>query len=122
MIGEPALHRENTLNAPPIFPDVDKDGDGFVDGTKIPYDDVVNRYGIIDESSRQNLNPIRPPKYARVVNNKNNYVYTVNDMSSLPGVDDGGFFANTEFITDNATYVGTQHTDENTETFKFVKP
>ena len=122
MLTEPALYCENTLNTPSVFPDVDKDGDGLVDGTNIPYDDVVNRFGIVDESSRKNLNPIRPPKYARVLNNKNNYVYLVNDMSSFEGITDGGFFKDTEFITDDETYVGTQHIGENTKTFKFVKP
>ena len=122
MLGEPALHRDTTLSTPAIFPDVDADGDGLVDGTNIPYDDVVNRFGVIDESSRKNLNPIRPPKYARIVNNKNNYVYRVNDMSVFDGIEDGGFFANTEFITDNETYVGTNHVGEKTENFKFINP
>ena len=120
MTSEPALHLENTLNTHPIFPDVDEDGDGFVDGTKIPYDDVIDRKGITDESSYKNLNPILPPKYMKVTNNKNGYVYLVNDMSSFDGITDGGFFGKTEFITDSVTYIGTSHFDEKTEDFKFI--
>ena len=122
MKEEPALHLENTLNKHPVFADVDADGDGFVDGTNIPYDDVVDRRGICDESSNKNLNPIIPPKYMEVKNNKCGYVYIVNDMSAFEGITDGGFFGKTEFITDNETYVGTSHTDEKTENFKFIKP
>lgn len=121
MRSEPALHLEETLRTHPIYPDVDNDGDGLVDGTNIPYDDVVDKGGVVDESSHKNLNPIRPPKYMKVFNNKHNYVYIVNDMSAFEGVVDGGFFGKTEFITDGATYVGTNHCDEETETFKFVK-
>ena len=120
MITEPALHCEKTLRAHPIFPDVDKDGDGFVDGTKIPYDDVVDIKGVIDESSYENLNRIIPPKYLKVTGNKCKYVYCVNDMSSFEGITDGGFFGKTEFISDNEAYLGTNHTDEKTENFKFI--
>ena len=120
MLTEPALHLKTTLKSHPIFPDVDKDGDGFVDGTKIPYDDVVSRDGIVDESSYDNLNPVVPPKYLKVTGNECKYVYRVNDMSSFEGITDGGFFANTEFISENETYVGTNHCNEKTETFKFI--
>ena len=122
MLTEPALHLENTLNTPAIFPNVDKDGDGLVDGTSIPYEDVVNWKGVKDESCFKNLNPIVPPKYLKVTGNTCKYVYIVNDMSSFEGITDGGFFGKTEFITDDATYVGTNHSDENTKTFKFIKP
>ena len=120
MLTEPALHLETTVNKPAIFPDVDKDGDGFVDGTKIPYDDVVTRSGIEDPDCHKNLNPITPPEYVKIVNNKKNYVYLVNDMSSCKGITDDGFFGKTKFITDNTTLIGTKHTDEDTEIFKFV--
>ena len=120
MIDEPALHCEYTLKTHPAYADVDADGDGFVDGTNIPYDDVVERKGIVDESSYKNVNPIIPPKYMKVTGNACKYTYLVNDMSSFEGIIDGGFFGNTEFITDNETYVGTNHSNEKTETFKFV--
>ena len=120
MCSEPALHCENTLNTHSIYADVDEDCDGFVDGTNIPYDDVVDINGVLDESSYENLNPILPPKYLKVTGNECKYVYCVNDMSSFEGITDGGFFGNTEFISDSETYLGTNHTDEKTETFKFI--
>ena len=120
MTKEPALHCQNTLNSHPIYPGVDDDGDGFVDGTKIPFDGEIKRGGVIDESSFKNLNPIVPPSYVKITNNKNKYVYLINDMSSFDGVTDGGFFGKTNFISDNETLVGTSHPDRIIETFKFV--
>ena len=119
--GEPALHLDKTLNSHPIFADVDADGDGFVDGTKIPFDDVVDRRGILDESSNENLNKVIPPEYIRVINNKDNYKFVVYDYSSFEGVSDGGFFGKTKFISDNESRVGTNYSDVETENFKFVK-
>ena len=120
MTKEPALHLANTLKSHPFYPYVDDDGDGLVDGTEIPFNGVVNPRGVIDEGSYKNLNPIVPPKYIKITNNKNNYVYLVNDMSSFEGITDGGFFGKTEFITDDESFVGTNHSEENTKTFKFV--
>ena len=120
MLTEPALHCKKTLKVHPIFPDVDQDGDGFVDGTKIPYDDVVSRGGIVDESSYENLNPIVPPKYLKITGNDCKYVYRVNDMSSFEGITDGGFFGNTEFISDDGTCIGTAHDSEMVGNFKFI--
>ncbi len=120
MCVEPALHLERTLRTHPIYPDTDNDGDGLVDGTNIPYDDFVDTRGVVDESSYKNLNPIRPPKYMKVFNNKHNYVYTVNDMSKYDGVTDGGFFGKTEFVADDETYIGTNHPDKQIKTFKFI--
>ncbi len=121
MRQEPRLHLENTLRTHPLYLDVDEDGDGFVDGTKIPFDDVYSAGGVLDESSYKNINPIVPPKYFRAKNNKNKYVFLVNDMSSLEGVSDGGFFGKTEFVSDDETYVGTSHSEKETKTFKFIK-
>ena len=59
---EPNLHAEYTTKCPSIFPDVDEDGDGLVDGTNIPYDDVVSNRGVTDPTSMKNLNPVEPPK------------------------------------------------------------
>lgn len=120
-LGEPALHLDTTYNVHPIFADVDKDGDGFVDGTKIPYDDFVDRRGILDESSNQNLNKIVPPEFIKVVNNKDNYKFVVYDFSTYDGMKDGGFFGKTKFISDNETYEGTAYTDVKTENFLFKK-
>ena len=105
----------------PIFADVDKDGDGFVDGTKIPFDDVVSRAGILDDSSFENLNPIIPPKYVKIINNKYGYKFVVYDTSSYKDMDDGGFFGKTEFISDNERRIGSNYSDVETENFKFVK-
>ena len=118
---DPGMHRKNVYRIHPIFPDVDKDGDGFVDGTKIPYDNVVDRRGILDETSYENLNPITPPAYIKVLNNKYGYKYVVFDTSDYKDIDDGGFFGKTEFVSDNERRIGTNYSDENTETFKFVK-
>ena len=117
---DPGLHLPNTYMTHPFFPDVDEDGDGFVDGTKIPFDDVVSRGGILDESTFKNLNPIVPPEYVKVINNKRGYKFVVYDTSSYEGMVDGGFFGKTRFISDNETLVGTSHTDKTTETFKFI--
>ncbi len=117
---EPAIHLPQTLYTPPSFPYVDADGDGLVDGTDIPYDGEERWSGVVDNSSRQNLNITVPPKYFKVTNNKNNYVFIVKDMSTIEGLADDGFFGKTEFITDNETYVGTKHVGEDTKTFKFI--
>ena len=55
------------------------------------------------------------------VNNKDNYNFVVYDYSSYEGMPDGGFFGNTKFISDNESYLGTDHSDKKTENFKFVK-
>lgn len=120
MKSEPALHREKTLRMRPFFPGVDDDGDGLIDGTNIPFENII-RGGVADESSDKNLNPTVPPKYIKILNNKGKYVFLVNDMSSFDGVTDGGFFGKTKFISDNETCVGTNYSDVETESFKFVK-
>ena len=121
LTAEPNMHLDTTVNVHPIFPDVDEDGDGLIDGTNIPRVGAVRRGGVLDESSNINLNPIVPPKYFKVVNNKKNYVYLVEDTSTLDGVVGGGFFEKTEFISGSAKLVGAAHSDEKTETFKFIK-
>ena len=112
---EPWIHREYTKNSPAIFPDVDEDGDGLVDGTNIPYDDVIDIRGVTDSSNMKNINPIIPPAYIRILGNKDvGYNYIVHDTSEY---DDGGFFGTTRFETDENCYTGTAYSD--TETFKF---
>jgi hypothetical protein len=122
--GEPALHLPTTLYKHPIFADVDEDGDGFVDGTKIPFDDVISRGGITDESSNVNLNPIIPPEYIRITNNigvLGGYVFAIPNTASL-GVPDGGFLGKTKFSSENEEYVGTDFVGEETKTFRFFNP
>ena len=123
---EPAMHLPETVNVNPIYPDVDEDGDGLVDGTNIPYTGVINKSGVTVPDSHKNLNPIAPPKYIRLYGNKNasepgKVKVVVYDTSDYMGVADGGFFGKTEFATDGATYMGTDYADKETETFKFVK-
>ena len=113
---EPMLYAKKTIKCPAIFPDVDEDGDGLVDGTKIPYDDVVSNRGVTDPDCMDNHNPVIPPSYVKIVNNACGYDYIVQDTSEYEG---GGFFGNTEFICDTGSVKGTK---ENTEcTFKFTK-
>jgi len=112
---EPWIHREYTKNSPAIFPDVDADGDGLVDGTKIPYDDYIDPRGVSDSSNMKNINRIIPPAYIRILGNTElGYNYIVHDTSEY---DDGGFFGTTRFETDKNCYTGTAYSD--TETFKF---
>ncbi len=116
---EPGMHLENTKCSHPYYADVDEDGDGFVDGTDIPYDDVVNRSGIIVEDSFKNLSPIAPPRHIKIVNSEG-FKILVPDTANYMDVPDGGFFGRTKFITDEKTYVGTDYTGEDTGVFKFV--
>ena len=105
------MHAENTLRVNTIFPDVDEDGDGLVDGTNIPYDDVVSNRGVKDPDSLKNVNPIIPPKYIKMLGNTEGYKLAVQDTSEYEG---GGFFGKTEFITENGVTVGTaDHSDSN---------
>ena len=121
--NEPALHLENTLNTHPCFADIDEDKDGFVDGTKIPYDDVVESRGIVDDSNYKNLNMIAPPEHVKIVNTKGvcgPYKFLIYDTANYKDIPDGGFFGKTKFITDNNTYIGTDYVGQDTETFKFI--
>jgi hypothetical protein len=109
----------------PNFADVDDDGDGFVDGTKIPYDDVVSTIGVIDESSYVNLNVITPPSEITILGNEGANApgrckFLVYDTSKYIGVSDGGFFGKTKFKTEECEYVGTDHVGEDTDSFKFM--
>ena len=123
---EPHAHCKQTLFSPPYYADVDDDGDGLVDGTDIPYDDVVERDGVLDTESRLNLNPVTPPTVIKITSHNGASVdgkckITVFDTCHMDGVKDGGFFGKTSFITDGNTYIGTDFIDKETETFKFVK-
>ena len=119
ILNEPAMHCENTLKIHPIYPGVDNDGDGLVDGTNIPFSGEISKGGIVDESSHKNLNPIVPPEYIKITNNKNNYAYIFDDTSEIPGAD-GGFFGKTKFITEDESFVGTANSGSKNGTFKFI--
>ena len=118
IVKEPALHLPETINLHPRFPDVDADGDGFVDGTNIPYDAVVDRKGVVDESSNRNLNPITPPERLKFINNDGEYKIIVLDTSLYEGLN-GGFFANTSFEIGDNKLVGTAHGGD-TACFEFA--
>ena len=112
---EPNLHAKRTTKCPAIFPDVDKDGDGLVDGTNIPYDDEVSCRGVTDPTCFDNHNPIIPPKYVKILGNDAlGYKYIIPGTSEY---EDGGFFGKTEFISDGGVKVGTA--DKNDSTFAF---
>ena len=130
MTGEPALHLEQTLNKVAYLPDVDNDNDGFVDGTEIEFDGDSDWNGVAT-SSKENLNPIKPPEFIKITGNDGisgggGYIYViprtdgfeVSDGGYYDSVENfGGFFGDTKFITENNTYLGTNH--ENAETFMF---
>ncbi len=118
LVKEPALHLPETVNLPPRFPDVDLDGDGFVDGTNIPYDEVVDRKGVVDETQKRNLNAITPPERLKLVNNEGGYKIVVLDTSKYEGLN-GGFFANTSFEIEDKKLIGTAHTTD-TGCFEFA--
>ncbi len=122
---EPTPHLPTIMKIHPNFADVDDDGDGFVDGTKIPYDDVVSTIGVIDESSYVNLNVITPPSEITILGNEGANApgrcrFLVYDTSKYVGVSDGGFFGKTKFKTEECEYVGTDHVGEDTDSFKFM--
>ena len=117
IIGEPHLHLPVTNNTPRRFPDVDADGDGFVDGTKIPFDDVVDSSGVVDPDNFTNANPVIPPKYIKYIKGEGEGAcdLLVADTSVH---ENGGFYGKTEFIVDGASYIGT--TAKDTEVVKFM--
>ncbi len=122
---EPHAHLTETLFSPPYHADVDEDGDGLVDGTNIPYDDIIEKGGVLDTESRLNLNPVTPPTVIKITSHKGASVdgkckITVFDTNHIEGVKDGGFFGKTRFITDNNQYTGTNFVGKDTETFKFI--
>ena len=121
---EPTPHLATTVKIHPDYPDVDDDGDGLVDGTNIPYDDVVSKIGVIDESSNKNLNVVTPPSEIIIKGNEGarkpgKCTFVVYDTSKAEGVSDGGFFGNTKFITDGSEYLGTDYVGKETETYVF---
>jgi hypothetical protein len=129
--ADPAIHLSETKSSYPTYPDADTDGDGYVDGTTVKFDGDTAVYGVQDTSNYKNLNPTKPPEYIKITGNDGvdgagGYDYCVPRTDGL-GVSDGGyydevennggFFGDTKFITEENTYLGTDHT--NTETFSF---
>jgi hypothetical protein len=85
---------------------VDADGDGLVDGTNIPYDDVVSKTGVVDPTNFTNLNPIVPPSYIKYVRGEGMAELLIPDSSVY---EDGGFFGKTEFVGTGVSVVGTSN-------------
>jgi hypothetical protein len=117
VIEEPTMHLSETKNEEEVFSYVDLDGDGFVDGTNVPYDKDNIQSGGIRIGSHRNLNVITPPEKISVKNLKGGVKISVPDTSVFTE-SEGGFFANTRFFyQDGEYYLGTNHKD--TETFEF---
>ncbi len=113
---EPMMNAEYTANSNSIYPMVDADGDGLIDGTDIPFDAAIDpKRGATHPTSKKNLNPITPPSHITVLGNTEGYKYVVNDTSKYEG---GGFFGGTKFISDSETVVGT---GKNSDTFIFKR-
>ena len=114
---EPMMNAATTSKCPAIFPDVDEDGDGLVDGTNIPYDDEVSCRGVTDPTCFKNHNPVIPPKYIKFFGNEGaGYKLLVQDTSEYEG---GGFFGTTEFISEQGVTVGTASSSD--PNFEFAK-
>ena len=128
---EPAIHLPYTTASHPLYAKVDLDGDGFVDGTDIPFDGVESNSGIMHPTSYKNENPVRPPRFIKIVQDGRKYLFRTPDSSGA-GLSDGkyydeddtlgGFFGDTKFYYgtgEDDYYLGTDHRD--TTTFDFVK-
>lgn len=119
---EPAIHMPETKKTEAVFPYVDFDGDGLVDGTNVPYDAVAAEkstkysFGVLT-GSMKNLNVITPPSVIKVNGLKGGVKISV-PKTALFEDTEGGFFGKTKFYyNDEDFYLGTNHKD--TETFEF---
>ncbi len=134
-----------------LYPERDLDGDGRVGNTSLKYDDYVNGSvfytgglarssyfrGAEHPTCTANLNKIRPPKYFKIFNDKNENgevvcKYLIKDTS---GVSDGGwyrdedtpdtmggFFGGTEFhYGEGEFFVGTDNKNGISDSLVFVK-
>ena len=134
-----------------FYPERDLDGDGRVGNTSLKYDDYVNGSvsysgglarssyfrGAEHPTCTANLNKIRPPKYFKVLNNKdeNGEVVCKYFIKDTAGVSDGGwyrdadtpdtmggFFGGTEFhYGDGEFFVGTENKNGISDSLVFVK-
>ena len=148
--NEPGLHLETTKDTAPLRQYSDYNGDGLIDtfydfgngkgkdfngDTKIDDADKVYdvkflsdrtlgessySYGVKDDGSRENLNPVKPPEHIKVLNNTAGVKYVVTRTDNL-GVADGGFFGETKFYyAADEFYTGTgAEKDPNENTFVF---
>ena len=121
-IKEPAMHLAETKNTEAVYPYVDFDGDGLVDGTNVPYDaeaaakSMKYSNGVLT-GSKKNLNVIGTPDVIKVKNLRGGVKISVPKTSAFEDLG-GGFFGKTRFYyNDEDYYYGTDY--ENTETFSF---
>ena len=129
IVNEPQLHMSTTTKSSPYYTYVDLDGDGFVDGykdqhgNKMVYDkEQKDNYtnGIVGvDGDLTNLNPIKPPKYIKVLNNTQGIIISLDRTDNL-GVG-GGFFGETKFYyAPDKYYTGTgEAKDPDDNSFKF---
>ena len=120
---EPAMHLPETKNVKPRHPYEDNDGDGLVDGTDIPYDPKQAgefTSGVLG-TTNTNFNQITPPEKITVTGNAQGIRYVIPNTKDYMDVPDGGFFGNTDFVTDGVCYHGTDYVGQDTKTFKFIK-
>ena len=126
-----------------LSPVCDLDGDGKVGNTSLVMEECLKvekfRHGISHPTCKVNLNITKPPRYIKVLNNKNENGetvchFTVMDTSGK-GISDGGwyrpegspdtmggFFGCTEFVYgEGESFVGTENKDGITDTFVFQK-
>ena len=98
---EPNIHMDeitNTTAYKPIYADVDKDGDGKVDGTEtkegVAFDGVSDIWGVSPSyPDNKNLNPVRPPESINL-KNLNGYDVRIDTTTST-------FLANTYIKVEN---------------------
>lgn len=147
---EPQMHLATTKNTSPWRQYSDYDGDGIVDNfekfnsgkghdfngdgkideldKKFNLDLLNDRTatsshvdrGILDENSRENLNPVKPPLHIKVFGGGSDVRYIVDKTDNL-GALEGGFFGKTKFYyAPDKFYTGTgeeKKEDENTFIF-----
>ncbi len=136
MKSEPALHLSTTSKYVAVYPYLDLDEDGVVDNTDVTYDKNSindNWNGISVSGNYQNLNPVTPPSYIKIINNDGGYKYIVprthgDAATADPGVTlpagadpNGGFFGATKFIFgtgENDYYIGTNQSGNSTFIFQ----
>ena len=120
---EPAMHLPETKNVKPRHPYEDNDGDGLVDGTDIPYDPKQAgefTSGVIG-TTNINFNQITPPDKITITGNAQGIRYVIPNTKDYMDVPNGGFFGNTDFVTDGVCYHATDYVGQDTKTFKFIK-
>ena len=105
IMREPAIHLSETMFSHPFYAD----------------ETGANRGGIEDTESYKNLNAVVPPESVKVTGNDGGYAFVVPNTYEYKGLGENGFFENTKFYySETEYYEGTNHTGEETKTFKFV--